>query len=51
MLALEVVERQSGQILKGGFAKATLMAHVTRFKIDRIHYSTLDVERSMLDVR
>ena len=51
MLALEVVERQSGRILKGGFAEATLMAHVARFEIDRIHYSTLEVERSMLDVR
>ena len=50
MLALGVIERQSGRILKGGFAEATLMAHVARFKIDRIHYSTLDVGRSMLDV-
>ncbi len=43
MIALEVVERQSGRILKGGFAEAKLMPHVACLKIDRIQYSTLDV--------
>ncbi len=51
MLASELVKWLSVRILKGAFAGATQTPDVVHIKIDRIHYSKLDVERSMLDVR
>ena len=51
MLASELVKWLPVRILKGVFAGATLKPDVVHIKIDRIHYSKLDVKSSMLGVR
>ena len=50
MVAHEFVKWQLVRILKGIFSGATQTRDVVQIKIDRIHYSKLDVGRSMLDV-